>query len=216
MLRELLGTCPRSISIEPDFKCDYGSNIHLGEDFYANFDLVILDVCEVRIGAGCLIGPSVGIYTATHPLDREERRSGVEFSADPNEAYWHGSGPGTFPYLIPFYIPKESKLEVAWEYGHCDPLQTILDWGYFGALAWFTIGIGGVARGAYLLLKRKVPHDDIHLVKGMIISLIGVGIHSCFDFPLSILSIHLVAISLCGILWTIYRNQEPDQLDSTS
>ena len=81
LLRELLGTCPQSISIEPDFKCDYGSNIHLGESFYANFDLVILDICEVRIGTGCLIGPSVGIYTATHPLDRAERRSGLESGA---------------------------------------------------------------------------------------------------------------------------------------
>jgi len=140
----------------------------------------------------------------------------MKLSADPDEAYWHGTGPGTFPYLIPFYIPKESKLEVVWEYGHCDPLQTIVDWGYFGALAWFTIGIGGVARGSHLLLKRKVPQEDLHLVKGIIISLIGVGIHSCFDFPLSILSIHLIAISLCGILWTIYRNQEPDNHDSSS
>ena len=141
----------------------------------------------------------------------------MKLSADPNEAYWHGIGPGTFPYIIPSYRQdRESKIVGVWEYGHCDPLQTILDWGYFGALAWFTIGIGGVARGGYLLLKRKVPHDDLHLFKGMVISLIGVGIHSCFDFPLSILSIHLVAISLCGILWTIYRNQEPDEPDSAS
>ncbi len=139
----------------------------------------------------------------------------VNLSTDTNEAYWHGIGPGTFPYLIPFYLKnRESKLEAVWEYGHCDPLQTILDWGYFGALAWFTIGIGGVVRGGYLLLKRKVPHDDLHLVKGIVISLIGIGIHSCFDFPLSILSTHLVAISLCGILWTIYRNQEPGKLGS--
>lgn len=79
LLRELLGTCPESITIEPDFKCDYGAHIHLGENFYANFDLVILDVCEVRIGKNCLIGPKVGIYTAGHPVDLETRRSGAEF-----------------------------------------------------------------------------------------------------------------------------------------
>ena len=78
LLKELLGTCPTGIFMEPDFKCDYGYNIHLGENFYANFDLVILDVCEVRIGDNCLIGPGVGIYTATHPLDVATRRAGWE------------------------------------------------------------------------------------------------------------------------------------------
>lgn len=80
-LHELLGSCPAAISIEPDFKCDYGYNIHLGENFYANFDLVILDVCEVRIGKNCLIGPQVGIYTASHPIDFKQRRAGWESGA---------------------------------------------------------------------------------------------------------------------------------------
>jgi maltose O-acetyltransferase len=78
VLSELLGTKPSSISIEPAFRCDYGYNIHLGENFYANFDLIILDVCEVRIGANCLIGPRVSICTATHPLDEETRTDGLE------------------------------------------------------------------------------------------------------------------------------------------
>jgi len=81
LLSELLGDCPRDITIEPNFKCDYGTNIHLGANFYANFDLTILDVCEVRIGKNCLIGPRVGIFTASHPLDLSLRRSGVEFGA---------------------------------------------------------------------------------------------------------------------------------------
>ncbi len=81
ILQELLGTCPDEVTMEPHFKCDYGENIHLGEKFYANFDLTILDVCKVTIGDYCLIGPKVGIYTATHPLDPEQRRSGVEFGA---------------------------------------------------------------------------------------------------------------------------------------
>lgn len=81
LLCELLGTCPEEVVIEPDFRCDYGYNIHLGENFYANFDLVILDGCEVVIGKNCLIGPSVGIYTASHPLDPDVRRSGLENGA---------------------------------------------------------------------------------------------------------------------------------------
>ena len=78
ILRDLLGTAPPEIYIEPNFKCDYGYNIHLGNHFYANFDLIILDVCEVRIGDYCLIGPRVSILTATHPIDPDLRRSGQE------------------------------------------------------------------------------------------------------------------------------------------
>jgi maltose O-acetyltransferase len=81
VLRELLGHCPGEIIIEPDFKCDYGSNIFLGENFYANFDLTILDVCKVVIGKNCLIGPKVGIYAATHPLEVSLRRKGAEFGS---------------------------------------------------------------------------------------------------------------------------------------
>ncbi|WP_309600855.1 maltose O-acetyltransferase [Serratia sp. AKBS12] len=66
-------------TIEPSFRCDYGYNIYLGKNFYANFDCVILDVCEVRIGDNCLLAPGVHIYTATHPLDAATRVGGDEF-----------------------------------------------------------------------------------------------------------------------------------------
>ncbi len=78
LLKELFGSTGNYISIEPNFKCDYGYNIHVGENFYANFDCVILDVCEVRIGDNCLLAPGVHIYTATHPLDPNERNSRLE------------------------------------------------------------------------------------------------------------------------------------------
>ncbi len=81
LLKELIGKCGTQVSIEPSLKCDYGYNIHLGENFYANFDLVILDVCEVRIGDNCLIGPRVSLVTATHPLDLETRSSGLELGS---------------------------------------------------------------------------------------------------------------------------------------
>lgn len=81
LLKELLGTAPDDMTIEPSFKCDYGYNIHLGEGFYANFDLIILDVCEVRIGDKCLIAPRVNILTALHPVAPEERASGLESGA---------------------------------------------------------------------------------------------------------------------------------------
>lgn len=79
LLRELLGSVGAGPFIEPNFRCDYGYNIHLGDHFYANYDLVILDVGEVRIGHNCLIGPRVSILAASHPLDPATRLSGREF-----------------------------------------------------------------------------------------------------------------------------------------
>jgi maltose O-acetyltransferase len=81
LLAKLLGTKPAKVYIEPLFRCDYGYNIHLGDNFYSNYDLVILDVCEVRIGKNCMIGPRVSICTATHSIDAQERNSGFEFGA---------------------------------------------------------------------------------------------------------------------------------------
>lgn len=63
----------------PTFRCDYGYNISLGANFYANFDCVMLDVCPIRIGDNCMLAPGVHIYTATHPLDPTERNSGIEY-----------------------------------------------------------------------------------------------------------------------------------------
>lgn len=78
LLKELLGSTGNNLYIEPTFRCDYGYNIHVGENFFANFDCVFLDVCEIRIGENCFIAPGVHIYTATHPLNAKERISGVE------------------------------------------------------------------------------------------------------------------------------------------
>ncbi|SNY62027.1 maltose O-acetyltransferase [Enterobacter sp. CC120223-11] len=78
LLAELLG-CARDAYIEPTFRCDYGYNIFVGQNFYANFDCVMLDVCPIRIGDNCMLAPGVHIYTATHPLEAEARNSGAEF-----------------------------------------------------------------------------------------------------------------------------------------
>lgn len=79
ILKELFGSTGENIYIESSFRCDYGYNIHVGENFYANFDCVILDVCPVHIGDNCMLAPGVHIYTAAHPLDPKERVSGAEF-----------------------------------------------------------------------------------------------------------------------------------------
>lgn len=62
------------------FRCDYGRNIHIGNHFFANFNLTILDEARVEIGDNVFIGPNVSIYTACHPLDAESRRTGVEWA----------------------------------------------------------------------------------------------------------------------------------------
>lgn len=92
LLEELLCSLGDECHIEPPFRCDYGYNVHVGEKFYANFDCVILDVCRVDIGQNCLLGPDVHIYTATHPLDADERIKGLEYG-DPvaiGENVWIG------------------------------------------------------------------------------------------------------------------------------
>lgn len=78
ILSSLLGHSD-GVYIEPNFRCDYGYNIFLGRNFYANFDCVMLDVCPIHIGDNCMLAPGVHIYTATHPLDAAERISGVEY-----------------------------------------------------------------------------------------------------------------------------------------
>lgn len=75
VLQELLPNTHRSLYIESPFHCDYGYNIHCGERVYFNTNCVILDVCRVTIGSGTMFGPAVQIYTATHPLSAEERKT---------------------------------------------------------------------------------------------------------------------------------------------
>lgn len=84
LLKRLFGSTGTSLYIEPTFRCDYGYNIHVGENFYANFDCVFLDVREIRIGDNCFIAPGVHIYTATHPLNANERISGAEYGIPVN------------------------------------------------------------------------------------------------------------------------------------
>ena len=79
ILKELFGKTGENFCVKPNFRCDYGYNIHVGENFFANYDCVILDVCKVTIGDNCLMAPRVCIYTATHPLDVDLRISGLEY-----------------------------------------------------------------------------------------------------------------------------------------
>ena len=80
LLLPLLGSVKQNFHIESVFHFDYGYNIHLGENFYANVGCTILDEAEVRFGDNVLLAPNVGIYTACHPTDVEQRVAGIEFA----------------------------------------------------------------------------------------------------------------------------------------
>lgn len=80
LLKDFLGSTGEHIYIEPTFRVDYGYNVIVGENFYANFDCTILDSCEVRFGDNCMLAPGVQIYTATHPLHPKARNSGWEYA----------------------------------------------------------------------------------------------------------------------------------------
>ncbi|WP_165230522.1 sugar O-acetyltransferase [Aquisphaera insulae] len=91
--KDLFGRGGDSVRIQPPFYCDYGAHIQLGESVYFNFNCVVLDVCEVRIGDFSLFGPAVQIYTPLHPLEHTVRRfveygKPVEIGSD----VWVGGG----------------------------------------------------------------------------------------------------------------------------
>lgn len=79
-LRNMLGTAGAGLRIIQPFKCDYGYNIHVGKNFFANCNLVILDAAAVTFGDNVLIGPNCGFYTAGHPLDCQRRNLGLEYA----------------------------------------------------------------------------------------------------------------------------------------
>ena len=79
LLKEILGKTGKYVNIEAPFHCDYGYNIEVGENFFANYNFTVLDVGKVRIGANAQIAPNVSIYTAGHPLHPDSRNSGYEY-----------------------------------------------------------------------------------------------------------------------------------------
>lgn len=80
LLDRLLALKGENTWIEPNFFCDYGYNIVIGDNFYANHNLVILDCADVIFGDNVFIGPNCGFYAAGHPIDAEQRNSGLEYS----------------------------------------------------------------------------------------------------------------------------------------
>lgn len=88
LLEELLGGVEEGVWIEAPFFCDYGENIHIGKNSFLNFNCILLDDNRITIGKNALIGPSVQIYTAGHPISAKER-----IITDPVDRYLTQSQP---------------------------------------------------------------------------------------------------------------------------
>ena len=99
IFKKLLGKTQNNFTITAPFWCDYGYNINLGENFYSNHNLVILDAAKVTFGDNIFVGPSCGFHTAGHPIDFERRNQGLEY-AHPitvGNNVWFGAGVQVLP-----------------------------------------------------------------------------------------------------------------------
>lgn len=98
-LREIVGKAGENVTVTQPFWCDYGYNIELGDNFYSNHGLIILDGAKVKFGKNVFIAPNCGFYTAGHPIDAEQRNRGLEY-AHPitvGDDVWFGAGVTVVP-----------------------------------------------------------------------------------------------------------------------
>ena len=98
-IKKILGKTGANVHIEPDFWCDYGYNITVGENFYANHGLVILDAGGVQFGHDVFIGPCCGFHTSGHPVDFLRRNQGLEYAypITVGSNVWFGAGVQVMP-----------------------------------------------------------------------------------------------------------------------
>ena len=80
LIRRLLGSAGSQVNILQPFQCDYGFNIRVGENFFANMNMVVLDEATVTFGDNVFVGPNCAFYTAVHPIDAERRNSNLQSS----------------------------------------------------------------------------------------------------------------------------------------
>lgn len=94
LLKSLFKSVGEKVHFEPNFRCEFGFNITIGSNFYANFDCIILDGASVTIGNNVLFGPRVGIYTSNHAIDADERVAGGCYAKPVNigNNVWIGAG----------------------------------------------------------------------------------------------------------------------------
>lgn len=99
LIKTLFGKTQKNFLIEQPFYCDYGYNIEVGENFYTNVNVVILDCAKVTFGDHVFIAPNCGFYTANHPFNAEERNQGLEYALPitVGNNVWIGGGCSILP-----------------------------------------------------------------------------------------------------------------------
>lgn len=92
LIKLIFGKTGENCHVEQPFHCDYGKNIEIGDNFFANFNCTILDVARVKIGDNVMFAPNVSLYTASHPLHPQSRNSGYEYgiSIEIGDNVWLG------------------------------------------------------------------------------------------------------------------------------
>jgi len=99
LIKKLFGNTAENFHIEQPFYCDYGYNIEIGENFYTNVNVVILDCAKVTFGDNVFIAPNCGFYTAGHPFDVDQRNKGLEYAypITIGDNVWIGGGCSILP-----------------------------------------------------------------------------------------------------------------------
>ena len=94
LLSQILGKKGENCCIRSPFFCDYGYNIEVGNNFFANYNFIVLDGAKVTIGNNVFIAPNVGLHTAGHPLDAKTRNKGIEYARPITieDDVWIGAG----------------------------------------------------------------------------------------------------------------------------
>ncbi|GGP08556.1 sugar O-acetyltransferase [Oceanobacillus neutriphilus] len=80
LIKQLFGSTGEIYTVKPPFYCSHGAHIHVGENFFCNFNCIFLDLNEIHIGSNVAIGPRVSIYTALHPIDQDGRNTSLEYA----------------------------------------------------------------------------------------------------------------------------------------
>lgn len=99
IIKKWFGSTGENVYINRWVVVDYGINIHIGENFYSNYNLTMLDVCPITIGKNAMIGPNCQFLTPLHPLDPTERNSGKEYGVPITigDNFWAGGGVTVLP-----------------------------------------------------------------------------------------------------------------------